>query len=196
MNSGSGLVHSERPAKELAEKGGEFEIIQFWVNAPAKNKMDAPDYQPVSKEETPSYLTDDKKVETFVVAGEQQNIKGKIRPYTDMLVLRMNFKAGGKTTYSIPEKYNAFIYQLDGKIRINGEAENERKSLIWLNRDGDSIEIEALEESRLILLAGKPIGEAVVSYGPFVMNTEAQLQQAIIDFQAGKMGELVESFDE
>lgn len=195
MNSGMGIVHSERPPKSLAENGGVFEIIQFWVNAPAKNKMDPPSYQPLSKEETPVVLSSDKKIKMSIVAGELNGTIGPIRTYTPMLVLRIDIKKGGKTIIPIPEDYNAFIYQLDGSLKINNEHITAVKDLSWLNNDGKSIEIEGIEDTRAILLAGEPINEKITTYGPFVMNTQTEIMEAMRDYQKGKMGVLIEDFD-
>ena len=195
MNSGSGIVHSERPAKELAAEGGKFEIIQFWINAPAKNKMDEADYQPISKEETPVIISEDKKTETFVVAGEFNDVKGPVNPYSEVLILRSNIKAGGKLNIEIPEDFNGLIYQLNGKIKFNSETVVEGKVMLHLNNEGTSIAVEALEDTRLIVLSGKPINEELSTYGPFVMNTENEIRQAINDYQNGKMGILTEEFD-
>jgi len=195
MNSGMGIVHSERPPKSLAENGGVFEIIQFWVNAPAKNKMDPPSYQPLAKEETPVVLSADKKIKMSVVAGDLNGTKGPINPYTPMLVLRLEIKKGGKTIIPIPEDYNAFIYQLDGSLKINNEKITSIKDLSWLNNDGIGIEIEGVEDTRAILLAGEPINEKITTYGPFVMNTQTEIMEAMRDYQMGKMGVLIEDFD-
>lgn len=194
MNSGSGLVHSERPTKLLAEEGGDFELIQFWLNAPSKHKMDEPSYQPISQDDTPLIKSEDGKVETYVVAGELEGVKGKITPHSDVLVLRLNLKQGGKKTIEIPESFNALLYQLDGSLKVNGKETVAGKKMIHFNRDGTKIEVECLEDSRLILLSGEPIGEEVSTYGPFVMNTEDEIRQAILDYQSGKMGILTEEF--
>lgn len=195
MNSGMGIVHSERPPKSLAENGGVFEIIQFWVNAPAKNKMDPPSYQPLSKKETPVVLSSDKKIKISIVAGDLNGTTGPISTYTPMLVLRIDIKKGGKTIIPIPEDYNAFIYQLDGSLKINNEHITTVKDLSWLNNDGKSIEIEGIEDTRAILLAGEPINEKITTYGPFVMNTQTEIMEAMRDYQKGKMGVLIEDFD-
>ncbi len=192
MNSGMGIIHSERASKELAQHGGEFEIIQFWVNAPAKNKMDQPSYQPLTAEETPTVI--DKKVKVGVVAGEFNGTEGNIKPYTNLLALRLEMEAGGTVTIPIPENYNAFIYQLDGMLETSGTT-THKKNLTWLNNDGKSITIKALENTRAILLAGEPINEEVTAYGPFVMNTNTEVLEAMRDYQMGKMGVLIEEFE-
>jgi redox-sensitive bicupin YhaK (pirin superfamily) len=194
MNSGMGIIHSERPAKELAEQGGEFEIIQFWVNAPSSNKMDQPSYQPLSEEQTPKYISDDGLVEVGIVAGELYGQRGKISAHSEIIALRLDVKQGAKTDIPVPRSYNAFLYQLDGNLRVNG-AESRAKDLVWLENDGDIVQVEGLEPSRAILLAGVPIGEKLATYGPFVMNSQTEIMEALRDYQMGKMGALIEQFD-
>ncbi|MCG8573383.1 MAG: pirin family protein, partial [Flavobacteriales bacterium] len=196
MNSGAGIVHSERPAKEIAESGGDFEIIQFWVNAPAKNKMDDPTYQPISKADTPFVEGEDKLSKTYVIVGEHDDVKGKIEPYSDLLVLRLDIQAGGSKKIQIPSTYNALIYQLDGESTINTTEKALDKSMMWFNTDGEGIEITAEKDSRIILLSGEPIGEPVATYGPFVMNSNEEINQAVLDYQAGEMGILNEEFED
>lgn len=195
MNSGMGIVHSERPTKEIAENGGEFEIIQFWVNAPAINKMDPPSYQPITKEETPEVISDDSKIKIGVVSGKFGGVSGNIKPYSPLLALRLNIQTGGKIKIPVPDNYNAFIYQLDGSLKIANDREAFAKDLTWFNNDGQYIEIEGIKNTRAILLAGEPINEKVISYGPFVMNTQTEIMQAMADYQKGSMGVLIEEFD-
>lgn len=191
MNSGKGIVHSERPAKELAATGGPFEIIQFWVNAPAKNKFDEPSYQPLTKENTPMVISEDKKISIGIASGELSGAKGSLVGNSPLTTLRIEAQKGGKTTIKLPQSFNVLIYLLDGSVNVN-ERVVKGKDLIVFNRDGDEIELEALENTRLILLSGEPINEPVVSYGPFVMNTEQEIMEAIRDYQSGKLGTLIE----
>jgi quercetin 2,3-dioxygenase len=193
MNAGMGIVHSERPYKELAEQGGEFEIIQFWVNNPAKFKMQQPSYQPLSKEETPVYNTEDGKAKVFVVAGNYKDIEGKISANSPLITLRMELQENGTLDFTLPEDYNTVIYLLDGELTINDSEQAKTKDLIWFDNDGEKeIKISATHKSRAILLAGKPINEEVASYGPFVMNTQTEIMEAMRDAQMGKMGVLIE----
>ena len=196
MNSGMGIIHSERPGKEIAKDGGMVEFIQFWVNTPAKHKMDEPSYQPLTKEETPLWTSDDKLVKIWVVNGEYKGLKGKIKTYTDILALRIEIKKGGKTKMEIPESFNAFTYQLDGKLSINQETNTSEKDLVWFNNDGKYFEVEALEDTRFIILSAEPLREEVSTYGPFVMNTQTEIMEAMRDYQMGKMGMLIEEFDD
>lgn len=191
MNSGRGIVHSERPPKELAKSGGDFEVIQFWVNAPKTKKMDAPNYQPLTDEDTPKLYSEDKKVALGLVAGELNNKQGNVDTYSPLLVLRAVMQQGGKMTFKVPKNYNAFWYQLDGSTTVNGTTASARE-MLWFNNDDDNISIETKADGRAILLAGKPLEEPVATYGPFVMNTEQEVMQAIRDYQGGKMGILDE----
>jgi hypothetical protein len=193
MFAGLGITHSERPYKELAEQGGDFEIIQFWVNVPSKNKMEQPFYKPITKEETPVFISDDKKVQVGVVSGKFKNLEGVVDTFTPITTLRMNFEKDGELAFDIPSTHNTLIYVLDGHLKINNE-EVASKDFIWFNNDGKEINILALQHARVILLTGEPIGEEVVSYGPFVMNSHTEIMEALRDAQMGKMGVLIEEF--
>lgn len=195
MHSGKGVVHSERFPKELVEKGGDLEFIQFWVNVPANKKMVDPSYQPLDADATPIISSADNKIKAGLIAGVFGNKKGPIKTETDLFLLRLDMKKGGKMQIPIPKDFNALVYQLNGKIKVNEDKQTKAKDMIWLNNDGEGITIEALEDSHAILLSGRPINEPVATYGPFVMNTNDEVQQAIVDYQAGKMGILKETFN-
>jgi len=195
MNAGMGIVHSERPLKNIAENGGEFEIIQFWINTPSEFKMEQPSYQPLSKEDTPVYTSDDGRANVQVIAGSYKNIDGKITASSPIIALRMELEENGSLKFKIPKYYNTLIYQLDGKLTINESDDTSAKDLIWFeNNSEEEINVTAKEKTRAILLAGKPINEEVVSYGPFVMNTQTEIMEALRDAQVGKMGVLIEEF--
>ena len=193
MNSGKGIVHSERPPKELAKNGGDFEIIQFWVNSPASYKMKDPSYQPITAERTPKVKIENGEI--GVVAG---NFEGKIGPAiadSELLLLRFDLDTGAKKEITIPEDYNALLYILDGNITVNDAITSHDKEMLYFEQNGEGIKIETYENTRAILLAGKPINESVATYGPFVMNTSAELMKAINDYNNGLMGVLNEKFD-
>jgi redox-sensitive bicupin YhaK (pirin superfamily) len=151
--------------------------------------------QPLTYEQTPTVISPDKKVIVKVVAGKFKGASGTINTYSPLLTLRLDIKKGGKIEIPIPKNYNSFLYQLDGSLKINGTAETAHKDLIWFNNNGSSITIGGIENTRAILLAGEPIGEKVTSHGPFVMNTQTEILEAIRDYQQGKMGILIEEFD-
>ncbi len=192
MHAGKGITHSERPSKELAAKGGMQEIIQFWVNTPAKYKMEKPYYLPLEAKDSPTIKAEGYHMQ--VVAGEYQGLKGPAKTFSPMLLLRGEIEANATLEVEIPTHYNTLMYLLDGKLRVNENTAN-KKDLLWFNNDGETIQISANETTRFILLAGEPIGEEVTSYGPFVMNTQTEIMEALRDAQMGKMGVLIENFD-
>ncbi len=194
MFAGRGITHSERPVEELAEKGGTLEFIQFWVNVPAKNKMEQPYYKAITKEETPIYFSDDKKVEVAVVSGELNGINGKVDTFTPINTLRFNFLKDGEIEFEIPSKHNTLFYLLKGKLVVNDEQEINAKDLVYFENDDSKIKFTAKENGYGILLSGTPIGEEVASHGPFVMNTQTEIMEALRDSQMGKMGVLIEEF--
>ena len=192
INAGKGIIHSERPTKEMIENGGENEIIQFWVNTPAKHKMEKPDYFPLSKESTPTVKKKNAIIQ--VVAGKFEKVLGPAKTYSPQTLLRFETKTGADLSFSLPKTYNTLIYLLDGSIKSDEMVINAQE-MIWFNNDGDGIELQVLENSRFILLSGEPLNEPLVTYGPFVMNSRDEINQAILDYQSGKMGTLFETFD-
>lgn len=192
MFAGRGITHSERFGEELAQAGGDLEFIQFWVNAPAKNKMDAPYYQPISAAETPTLSLGDATL--GLVSGELQGTKGAAHTKTPQLLLRGELPKDGTAQLPIPENFNALLYLLDGALTVDGKAV-EAKSMVVFENDGEAVHLQATEKTRFIVLSGEPIGEPVESYGPFVMNDQTQVMQAIRDAQMGKMGVLIEEFE-
>jgi redox-sensitive bicupin YhaK (pirin superfamily) len=194
MFAGRGITHSERPLKELAKNGGRLEFIQFWVNVPAKNKMEKPYYKAVQKDETSTYSSKDRKVEVAVVSGELNGIKGNINTHTQLNTLRFSFLKDGKMEFNIPKEHNALFYLLKGDVLINDKREIKSKDLVHFENDDSKIKITAKEAGYGILLSGAPIGEEVSSYGPFVMNTQTEIMEALRDSQMGKMGVLIEEF--
>lgn len=191
MHSGKGIIHSERPSNYMLENGGTNEIIQFWVNSPAKHKLEDPYYLPISKEETPEI----EKAGSIlaVVAGAFEGVNGPAKTYSPQTLLRATVKKDAQFSFNIPAHFNTLIYLLDGAIEVNGRAV-KAKDLIWFKNDGESIEIKGLEATRFIVLSGEPINEPVKMHGPFVMNTQLEIQEAYNDFHEGKMGALVEEF--
>jgi redox-sensitive bicupin YhaK (pirin superfamily) len=185
MHAGMGIVHSERPV------GNEQELIQMWINSPAKNKNDQPYYHPLTKEQTPSYTSDDKKITINIITGELFGIKGPIPTLSPINSATVYSKAGGKLFISLPKSHNTFLYLLDGVLKVGGK-EITGKNFIAFNNDADGMEIEAVEDTRCLLMSGEPIGEEIVAQGPFVMNTETEIMKAYSDYRMGKMGILIE----
>ncbi|NNF01209.1 MAG: pirin family protein [Bacteroidia bacterium] len=192
MFSGRGIVHSERPSKKLAENGGTFEIIQFWVNIAAKDKMGEPKYQSIQKDDTPIISSEDKKVNTAVVCGEHGGVSGPAQHPSDLLVLRIDAQSSGETEIAINKEFNSLIYVLDGEVEVDSEMALSDKQMAVFEQSQDSVKLKFKKDTRLIVLAGAPLDEPVVSYGPFVMNDQTQVMQALRDAQMGKMGVLIE----
>lgn len=192
MNAGMGIIHSERPPDDIHEIGGRQEIIQLWINTPAKHKMDLPAYFPISAEETPSKTFEEGRIKFNVFAGEVLNVKGPVPSQAIVNAATLEFKKDGKISIPIPTDHNALIYLLDGKLNMDGFGLVEGLHLVHFKNDGDGISMEALENTRALFLSGLPLNEEVVSHGPFVMNTQTQIMEAMRDYQMGKMGMLIE----
>ena len=194
MNSGSGLVHSERPGKELATEGGEFELIQIWVNTPAKHKMDDPFYLALHSDQTPTIKSEDGLVETAVVAGNIADDHSPVPLLSPLQMLRIQGKKGGRESIELSPEFNTMIYVLDGSARVGENIElTDRQSAIFTPGE-NNMELAFQADTRMILLSGKPIEERVANYGPFVMTNQNELVQAVNDYQRGDMGHLHEEF--
>jgi redox-sensitive bicupin YhaK (pirin superfamily) len=192
MNAGMGIIHSERPPHNIHEIGGRQEIIQLWINTPAKNKMDQPAYYPLRAEEAPAFVSEDGAVNGKVFSGEVRGVKGPIPSQATVNAATLEFRKGGTLSIAIPSNHNAMIYLLDGKLKVAGFGMVEELHLVHFKNDGDGISLEALEDTRILFLTGEPLNEPVVSHGPFVMNTQTQIMEAMRDYQKGKMGVLIE----
>jgi redox-sensitive bicupin YhaK (pirin superfamily) len=193
MNAGMGIIHSERPAHDIHKRGGRQEIIQLWINTPAKNKMDQPAYFPLAAEDVPFTKRDDGKVKINVFSGEVLGVKGPIPVQAKVNAATLYFEKEGTVSIPLPSHHNAFIYLLDGMMHVEKFGMVEALHLAHFNNDGDGIQLKALENTRILLMTGEPLNEDVVSYGPFVMNTQTQIMEAMRDYQMGKMGVLIEA---
>ncbi len=195
MNAGMGIIHSERMPSNIQELGGKVELIQLWVNTPAKHKMDKPIYFPASKENIQFIETDDKLSIVNVVSGELNGIKGIVPTLSPVNTFTASIKRGGTFHFNIPQSHNVFIYLLSGKLLINNEdVEIMEHYVTILNNDSDEgFSIKALNDATLIIGTGEPLNEPVVAHGPFVMNTQTEIMEAFRDYQMGKMGVLIEN---
>jgi len=192
MNAGRGIIHSERPTHDIHEIGGRQEIIQLWINTPADKKMELPTYFPVEKSNVPTVQSQDGKVEVSIFSGEILGSKGPIPSPTEVNAATLNFKSGGQISIPLPAHHNALLYLLDGHLKIDGFGNVEGLNLIHFRNDGEGISLTALEDTRTLLLSGAPLNEKVVSHGPFVMNNQTEILEAMRDYQMGKMGVLIE----
>ena len=187
MTAASGIVHEEFHEEEFAKKGGTFHAIQLWVNLPRSSKMSAPGYQTILNADIPSIDLDGRGT-LRVIAGSFLGRKGPARTFTAVQLYDVQLKAGGRASLTLPEGDNSSVFVLQGRASANGSREAGEAELIVCERSGSQLVIEAKEDSRLLVMSGTPIDEPIARYGPFVMNTKAELMQAVQDYQAGKMG--------
>lgn len=192
MNAGMGIIHSERPPENIHELGGVQELIQLWINTPAKFKMQEPKYFPLSKENTPVFKTTLDDAELYIISGELKGIKGPIPSQSPLNAATLYMKAGAKIDLQVPENHHSLIYILSGNIKLDGFGRVEPLNAVNFEMDGTDIHIEALEEARILFLTGEEILEKKVAQGPFVMNSETEIMEAYRDYQMGKMGVLIE----
>ncbi|OGW48980.1 MAG: short-chain dehydrogenase [Nitrospirae bacterium RBG_19FT_COMBO_58_9] len=190
MTAASGIVHEEFHEKEFAKQGGTLQAIQLWVNLPKPSKMSSPGYQTILNVDIPAVALGDGAGQLRVIAGSFQGQKGPARTFTPVELYDLALKAGQSATVTFPEGHNASLFVLQGRASVNGSQAAGEAELIVCKRNGSQVTIAAQEDSRLLVMAGAPIDEPTARYGPFVMNTKAELIQAVNDYRAGKMGHL------
>jgi redox-sensitive bicupin YhaK (pirin superfamily) len=190
MTAASGIVHEEFHEKEFAKKGGTLHAVQLWVNLPKASKMSAPGYQTILNGDIPAIEFDGGGGRLRVIAGSHQGRKGPARTFTPVELYDLQLKAGRRMALTLPEGQNTSLFVLQGRASVNGSREAGEAELILCKRTGSQVVIDAREDSLLLVMSGEPIEEPVARYGPFVMNTKAELIQAVQDYQAGKMGHL------
>ncbi|WP_373492627.1 pirin family protein [Aquiflexum sp.] len=187
MTAGSGLIHAEVSSDKFKKEGGELEILQLWLNLPARLKMTKPRYFGLQKDEITNFSLDNDKVKVQLIAGEWENKKGSFDTLWPIFLSTIFINKGGKFSKTIPTEENVFFYIVRGKVKVMGE-EILFRNLIEFNNDGDSIAVEASEDAVIILGHAKPFNEPLVAQGTFVMNTQEEIRQAYQDYQMGKFG--------
>jgi redox-sensitive bicupin YhaK (pirin superfamily) len=186
MTAGRGIIHSERASDFFMENGGTIEGIQLWVNLPAQNKMTQPKYQEIRKNDIP--VITENKVTHRLVSGQWNGQKGIVNTFSPMIIIQTSILSGGKTQIPIPENFNACIYILSGEITLNDNFDYSAGKMIYFTNKGDGIGIEGLADTEILVLCGEPIEEPLAQYGPFVMNSQTEIMEAMRDYQMGKMG--------
>jgi quercetin 2,3-dioxygenase len=195
MTAGSGVIHSEMPAAELARTGGQLHGFQLWVNLPRRDKMTAPRYQEIPSARIPEVSTADGAVRIRVIAGEALGARAVIETRTPILYLHVTLVPGARFEQPVPHGFNSFAYVIGGDGRF-GEAHEaaSRGQLVLFDAEGESVTLEApagaAEPVEVLLLAGAAIGEPVARYGPFVMNTREEIYQAVEDYNSGRFGSI------
>lgn len=190
MTAGMGIVHSESTSKSFFESGGEIEIIQLWINLPSRLKMVQPRYQGAQQEDIPVQKYQEGNAQINVVSGSYQDLKGPIDSLTGITAYTLELKAGSTLDLPSDPAQNVILYQLNGTSKVN-DYPAYKTELVIFEQEGEHIHIEAEEDCALLFLSGFPIGEKVEQYGPFVMNNQTQIMEAMRDYQMGKMGILI-----
>jgi redox-sensitive bicupin YhaK (pirin superfamily) len=190
MTAAGGLVHEEMHSRKFTEKGGELEMVQLWVNLPAKHKLTTPGYQALLDKDFPRLTLGAAKAR--LIAGALEGENGPARTHSPMTVFDLAFSEAGQSEFTLPGGYTALVFALEGDIKVGSEAQALRPGELAVMKlsDGNAIWVRGAKDARVLVLSGEPINEPVAAYGPFVMNTQAEIMEAIRDYQSGKMGHL------
>jgi quercetin 2,3-dioxygenase len=187
MTAGRGLIHAEVSSDEFKKNGGKLEILQLWLNLPAKHKMMEPFYSGLQANEIPRWNSEDKKASLQVISGEWMGVKGAFKSVAQVSIATLQIQSGAGLFIDIPKDHNIFFYITRGKVAVGGKTIDYR-NLVEFNHDGEHLEIKAEENAIVILGHAMPLNEPVVAQGPFVMNTQAEILQAYSDYRSGKFG--------
>jgi redox-sensitive bicupin YhaK (pirin superfamily) len=190
MTAAGGVVHEEFHSHQFTRTGGVFEVVQLWVNLPASDKMSPPRYQGILDNQIPVVQVSGELGRVRVIAGEFQGVKGPARTFTPIHLWDVQLKAGASAELPVPDGFTTALVIQRGTATISGSETVSAPALVLFDRQGDSIAVECQDDFRALLLSGQPLNEPVAAQGPFVMNTREQIREAILDFQAGRMGRL------
>jgi hypothetical protein len=193
MTAAAGVVHEEKHSSAFTERGGMFEVIQLWVNLPAREKMSPPRYQEVLDRMIPAVNLPDRAGVVRVIAGEfpiGSNQRGPAKTVTPINLWDIRLAKGSDVTLRLPRDFNTLVFVRSGQVILGSSRMIRSHECAILGREGESLDVQAVEESTMLLLNGEPIDEPVVAHGPFVMNTTAEIEQALRDYHSGQMGRL------
>ncbi|MGH8651277.1 MAG: pirin family protein [Gammaproteobacteria bacterium] len=190
MTAGSGLVHEEFHGRDFARRGGMFEMVQLWVNLPAKDKMAPPRYQGILNSQIPVVSLPNDQGTVHVIAGEFAGAKGPAKTFTPIHVWDLRLTSDQRLDLAVPSGYTTALVVLKGAVRVNGSEAIEAAEVGLFDRAGKTICIDSAKSATTLLLSGEPIDEPIVGSGPFVMNTPEEIRRAMADYQSGKMGRL------
>jgi quercetin 2,3-dioxygenase len=190
MTAASGILHKEYHEENYGKRGGPFQVAQLWVNLPKAHKMAAPRYQPLVADQMGIVNLAEGSGTVRVVAGEYQGVKGAAKTFSPINVFDARLNAGGKLELSFPARHNAALLVMKGGVRLNGATKASANDFVVFKNVGERIALEASSDAQLLVLSGEPIDEPVVQHGPFVMNTQQEIREAISDFNRGRFGHL------
>ena len=188
MTAASGVLHKEYHSEEFSKTGGDFQMVQLWVNLPAKDKMSTPKYQAIANVQIPKIKVQGGEVE--VIAGNYNGNAGAASTFTPVHLLNAKLAAGGIANFTLPANYNTGLIVIEGNIIVNDTEEVPLDNFALFTNNGEDFTIKATEDSIILILSGAPINEPIASHGPFVMNTRQEIMQAFEDYENGKFGEL------
>jgi len=188
MTAASGILHEEFHSPGFTAKGGDFRVVQLWVNLPSKHKMTTPGYQAITSADIPSVAVPGGKVR--VIAGDFAGAKGPAKSFTPINLWDVRLEKGATLKLDLPEGHNAALAVLSGNVTINGEKTASDAQVVLFDPAGTDVTVEAGSDAVLLVLTGEPIREPIAGYGPFVMNTEGEIRQAITDFNSGRFGQI------
>jgi redox-sensitive bicupin YhaK (pirin superfamily) len=190
MTAASGLVHEEFHGRDFARRGGLFEMVQLWVNLPAKDKTAPPGYQGIVSADIPTVTLPDGAGTARVIAGELAGVRGPTKTFTPIHVWDLRLATNRPTHLSVPDGYTTALVVLRGAVRVNGSEEVRAAEVGLFDRARERFRVDATEDATALLLCGQPIDEPIVGQGPFVMNSPQEIRQAMVDYQSGRMGHL------
>jgi len=190
MTAARGILHKEYHETEWSKKGGEFQMVQLWVNLPAKYKMSGPKYQAIANSEMNKVVLSNEIGLVEVIAGDYQGTKGPASTFSPMHLFNAKLNMGGKALFEFPANYNTALLVIEGNISINGRENVAVDHFVLFENEGETFEVHANDKAVVLVMSGEPIGEPIAAHGPFVMNTKQELLQAFKDFDEGKFGYL------
>jgi redox-sensitive bicupin YhaK (pirin superfamily) len=190
MTAASGILHKEYHEQAFSKKGGTFQMVQLWVNLPATYKMSTPKYQALKHHEIASVNLPNDAGRIEVIAGNFNGTKGSASTFTPIEMYNAHLKKGGKISVNYPAHYNTSFLVIEGEVNVNDSSIAKKDQMVHFKNKGETIEIEALVDSLVLMLSGEPINEPIAQYGPFLMNTQEEIKQAITDYNEGRFGYL------
>ena len=191
MTAASGVLHKEYHEEEFSKKGGPFQMVQLWVNLPAKDKMSTPKYQGISREQI-NTVSLGKNGCVEVIAGQYEGVKGAADTFTPINMFNAKLNKDGQATFSFNESYNTLVLVVSGEVKLNNSEIVPTDHLALMANEGETFTLTATEDATVLVLSGEPINEPIAAHGPFVMNTQKELLEAFEDFHSGKFGELAD----
>lgn len=188
MTAASGILHKEFHETKWSKKGGEFQMVQLWVNLPAKDKMSTPKYQAITNKSIKKVALANNAGEVEVIAGEYNGVKGTAATFSPINMYNVKLQKGAKTVLTFPKNHTTALLMVEGEANINENINAPQDHFVMFGNDGESFSIVALSDTIILVLSGEPINEPIVAHGPFVMNTQDQIIEAFQDFNTGKFG--------